>query len=115
MNQEKEKPVDSVKSSEELIRHIDEIPEEIEAYEGVRRTVSQFNAKVTDDAGQNIIQSDAAKKVTITIPADDQILETRSKGDTRDASAWDAVFVIRLLKKAVLNGWKIIRGKRGLS
>ena len=115
MNPEKEKPLDTRKTSEGITTHIDEIPEEIEAYEGVKRTISQFNAQVTDDSGTNLIQSDSTKKVTITIPADDVTLKTQSKGSSDDTLTWDSVFLIRLLKKAIFNGWKIIRGERGQS
>lgn len=108
-------PMSRRETPEDITEHIEDIPEEIEAHEGVKRTVSQFNAKVSDDSGNNLIQSQANQNVTISIPQDDQVLNAQSKGSADDSSTWLAVFFRRLIKKAILYGWKIIRGENKTS
>ncbi len=100
----------NIPDNQDVSEHIDDIPEEIEAHEGVKRTVSQFGAKVTDDSGNNIIQSQANQNITITIPTDDSTLQSQSKGNADDSSTWLAVFFKRLLLKAKYFGWNVFRG-----
>jgi C4-type Zn-finger protein len=112
MNPEREKEDLFQKTPEGVLEHVNEIPEEIESLEGVKRTVSKFSTNVTDDRGQSLIQSDDNKKVTITISSDDATLKNQSKGDSQDSQTWNAVFLLRMIKKAFINGWEIIRGRR---
>jgi hypothetical protein len=87
-----------------------EIPPAIERG-GVKTVPTQVTAQVTDDSGQQLIQTPATKKVTITIPADQGKLQDWSKGSPADALTWLGAFWIRMIKKALHFGWKIF--KRG--
>lgn len=99
------------RTPEGIIEHIDDISEEVEAVEGVKRTVSTYSKQVTDDAGNNLTQSSDNQSVTVVIPQDDATLAANSKGDTTSALTWLAVFWKRLKKKALHFGWRIIKGK----
>ena len=68
---------------------------------------SQFTAQVTDDAGQPLIQT-SKNQVTIQAPADTATLTSWSKGPITSALTWLGAFWLRILKKAVHFGWKVI-------
>lgn len=88
-----------------------EIPEEIEAKEGVKATKSSFDAKIEDQDGKPMVESPATKDVTITIPTEIEKIETLSKGSTDDSVTWWATYYLRKVKQALKNGWRIITGK----
>ena len=85
-----------------------EIPPELERGGHLQPVPSQFQAKVTDDSGKPLIQTSQAKTVTIQIPASQKELESWSKGDSENAITWFAVFWIRLIKKGLHFGWRMI-------
>lgn len=87
----------------------EEFPEEVERKDGVKVVRSQITAKVTDDSGKPLITSPVTKTVSITIPADDQKLTSLSRGSTNDAITWFAMFWLRMIKKAIHFGWKILK------
>ena len=86
-----------------------EIPPELERGGHVQPIPSQFQAKVSDDNGKPLIQTPQAKSVTIQIPATQGELESWSKGDSENAITWFAVFWIRLIKKGLHFGWRMIK------
>ncbi|OGM11775.1 hypothetical protein A2Z22_04365 [Candidatus Woesebacteria bacterium RBG_16_34_12] len=86
------------------------IPEHIEKKEGIVPRQAQFTAQVTDDQGQPLIQTPQAKTITIQLPADQVQLAALAKGSPSKALTWFAQFWLRLIKKAIHFGWKIVKG-----
>ena len=81
----------------------------IERKEVVTPVPSQFKAQVTDDSGNKVISTPQTTKVDIVIPEIDKAtLEVKIKGDTRESSVWSAGYWLRLFKKAVYFGWKVL-------
>jgi len=80
----------------------------------VQQIPSQFTAQVSDDSGKPLIQTPQTKTVTIQIPATQKQLEEWSKGDSENAITWFAVFWIRLIKKGLHFGWRMIKKITGL-
>ena len=96
------------KAPEETVEEIPtEIPEEVEAKEGVKAVKTQITAKV-EDGGKPLMESPVTKEVSIEIPKDKDTLEAYSKGDTEDAITWWGASFLRLIKKALHFGWKIL-------
>ena len=85
------------------------IPEHIEKKEGVIPRQTQFTAQVTDD-GKPLIKTPQAKTVTIQVPADQTQLTQLSKGSPVNALTWFSVFWLRMIKKAIYFGWRVVRG-----
>lgn len=84
-----------------------EIPPHIEQA-GVSVRPTQFTAQVTDDNGTPLVQSPATQVITITIPATQKQLEDWSKGSPVESLTWFAFYWLRMIKKALHFGWKII-------
>jgi len=87
-----------------------EIPPEVERATGVTPTKSQVTAQVADDTGKPLIQTPAAQKVTIQIPASPTQLDEWSKGSPGASLTWFAAFWMRIIKKAFHFGWKVMTG-----
>lgn len=69
----------------------------------------QFKAQVTDDNGNPIISTPQTSKPDIIIPEiNKETLEVRIKGDTEEPSVWSASYWLRIFKKAVYYGWKVL-------
>lgn len=99
---------------EEVVER-DEIPEispELQKA-GVQPRVQQVTAQVTDDQGRQLIQTPATQVVTIQIPAPQAQLADWSHGSPSSSLTWFAFFWLRMIKKALHFGWRIItrRGK----
>lgn len=92
-----------------------EIPPELEKGGHVTQVSSQFKAQVADDMGRNLIQTPQTQSVTIQIPATQSQLEDWSKGNPENALTWFAVFWIRLIKKGLYFGWRMIKKITGRS
>ncbi len=103
---EKEKIVDATEQGVEEIPQTPEIPPEIERV-GVTPTQSQFTAQVSDDQGNPLLQT-SQSNVTITLPTDHESLEKLSKGSISDALTWMSAYFLRMIKKAVHFGWKVV-------
>ena len=84
------------------------IPETLQQKTGVQVVQKNFKAQVKDSGGQPLIQTPPAQVITISPPADDNTLAGWSKGSTNSSQTWLAAFWIRIIKKAILLGWKII-------
>jgi len=85
-----------------------EVPEELKS-SGIEATERAFKARVKDKRGRNLIQTPATKKVTVQLPSDQTTLITQAKGSTTSSATWFATFWLRMIKKALHFGWKVIR------
>ena len=105
---EKEKPpVPPV--PEDVTERPVELPTEVEST-GAKVTRAQVTVQVTDDQGKQLIQSPATQVVTIQIPAAQAQLEDWSHGSPANSLTWFATFWLRLIKKAMYFGWKVVTG-----
>jgi hypothetical protein len=105
---EVEKP--QVQPQEGVVKEIPdtpEVPSHLEQH-GVTARPTQITAQVSDDAGAPLIQAPATQVVTITIPTTQQQLADWSKGSPSDSLTWLAMFWLRMIRKAVHFGWKVI-------
>lgn len=102
---EREKP----KVPEGVVEHPEtvEIPPHIEKG-GVAPSATHVTAQVSDDSGQPLIQTPASQKVTIQVPAAQDQLEDWSHGAPSSSLTWFAAFWLRLIKKALRFGWKVV-------
>jgi len=76
---------------------------------GVTSVPTQITAQVVDDkTGKQLIQTPGSQTVTITIPASPKQLDDWSKGSPSDSLTWFAFFWLRLIKKAIHFGWRIV-------
>lgn len=98
----------------EPIKNKYENPDEASALNIERKEVAspvptQFKAQVTDDKGNKLISTPEEKKADIIIPeVNKETLEVKIKGDTEESSVWSAGYWLRLFKKAVYYGWKVL-------
>jgi hypothetical protein len=92
--------------------HAEEFPETIQQIQGGVKVVQKnFKAQVNDDKGAPLIQTPPAQVITtVQPPADTNTLAKQAKGDTASSATWLAAFWIRIVKKALHFGWKIISG-----
>jgi hypothetical protein len=89
------------------------VPETLQQRTGVQVVQKNFKAQVTGDGGQSPAQTPPAQVVTIQPPADDSALKSWSKGSVTSAKTWLGGFWIRIIKKAMYLGWRILgRGKQ---
>jgi len=94
---------------EGVVKEIPDVPEIPKHLEKVAQPAQyQVTAKVTDDSGKPMMTSPATQKVTITIPAAPTKLADWSKGSATNSLTWFAAFWLRLMKKALHFGWKIV-------
>jgi hypothetical protein len=84
-----------------------EIPTNLQE-QGVVARPTQVTAQVADAAGKPLIQTPATQTVTITIPTSQQQLADWSKGSPTNSLTWFAFFWLRMIKKALHFGWRII-------
>jgi len=93
--------------------NIDEAsPLNIERKEVVTPIPTQFKAQVTDNQGNPIISTPETIKADIIIPeVNKETLEVKIKGDTEESSVWSAGYWLRILKKAIYFGWKVVFDK----
>lgn len=85
-----------------------EIPKYIEKA-GVSVRPSQPNFQVKGDNGQTLVQTPSTQSISIQVPSDDATLTAwATKGSTSDAITWLAAFWLRLIKKALHFGWRIL-------
>ena len=94
-----------------------ENPDEVSALNIERKEVitpvpTQFKAQVTDNQGNPIISTSQTTKADIVIPeVNKETLEVKIKGDTEESSVWSAGYWLRIFKKAIYFGWKVVFGK----
>ena len=90
------------------IPQVPDIPKEVEARDGVA-VVAHTPIDPVTDGGQQLTQTQANQAVSITIPSDQPTLTTQAKGNVVDALTWLAVFWLRMIKKAMHFGWRIVK------
>lgn len=83
------------------------VPETLQQ-SGVRVVQKNFTAQVKDDKGQPLIQTPPAQVITVTPPTDDTTLAAWSKGSITSSLSWLGMFWIRVIKKALHFGWRIV-------
>jgi len=96
------------------IKEIPESPEPSPSLQeiGVTAVPSQFTTVVTDDTtGLPLTQSPSTQTVTITIPASPAQLDDWSKGSPSSSLTWLATFWLRMVKKGLHFGWKVLTQK----
>ena len=87
-------------------------PLNIERKEVVTPVATQFRAQVTDDEGKKVIETPESRKIEIKIPdSNKESLEGKIKGTKDESTAWSAGYWLRILKKAIYFGWKVVFGK----
>jgi hypothetical protein len=83
------------------------VPETLQK-SGIKVVQKTFKAQSSDDKGQPLIQTPPAQVITVTPPADPATLALWSKGSTSSGLTWLAAFWLRIIKKAMHFGWRII-------
>jgi hypothetical protein len=84
-------------------------PLTIERKEVVTPVPTQFKAQVTDDNGNPIISTPQTTKADIVIPeVSREVLDGKAKGDVGEASVWSAGYWVRIFRKALFFGWKVL-------
>lgn len=78
---------------------------------GVKVVQKNFKAQTNDDKGKPLIQTPPTQVITVQPPTDDTTLTAWAKGDTTNAITWLGAFWIRVIKKAIHFGWKILNVK----
>lgn len=87
------------------------IPETLQKKTGVQVVQKNFKTQIKNDNGQPLIQTPMTQVITIAPPADSATLAGWAKGSTFSSLSWLATFWIRIIKKAMLFGWKVIGGQ----
>lgn len=91
---------------------VTERPDDIEVPKALKKDIEKvetaFTATVKDDKGKPIVQGPGDKKVVISIPSDQPTLQTQAKGKPGDSLTWFARFWLRMIKKAIHFGKKIV-------
>ncbi len=82
-----------------------EIPAAVE--QGITTVKKNFTGQVKS-GGKPLIQTPPAQVFTIQPPADSVTLTSQSKGSTTSSLTWFAAFWLRMIKKALHFGWKIL-------
>ena len=88
-----------------------EPPKETQPVEerGASQTPSQVVSQVVQDNNiQPVATSPTPQTVTITIPATTQQLDDWSKGSPDNSLTWLAFYWIRMIKKALFHGYRVI-------
>ena len=98
------------KKPEEIKEHQEEfiVPEKIQDI-GIKSTRSQVTAQIGDDDDDQLIKT-PVRKVTVTLPANQGVIEEWTKGDASNSSTWLGYFWVRIVKKALHFGWKLVVG-----
>lgn len=86
------------------------VPETLQQSTGVKVVPKNFTAQVKSDSGKPLIQTPPAQVVSVTPPASSQTLKSWSKGKSTNSLTWLGAFWLRIIKKALFFGWKIMGG-----
>jgi hypothetical protein len=100
---------------EERPEEFPEIPIEVENKSVVTPTPSHVKGVVTDAKGKPLTTPTDGQSVTIILPADPQALTATSKGTPDEAITWFAKFWLRMFKKAIYYGWRVLTGGKNAS
>lgn len=96
----------------QVIEHPEEFPETIQMNSSGAQVVQKnFKSQLSDSQGAPIIQTPPTQVVTtINPPSDTATLTTKSKGKITESATWLALFWLRIIKKAIFFGWRIVSG-----
>ncbi len=89
------------------------VPETLQQKTGVQVVQKNFKVQVKDDHGNPLIQTPPTQVITVSPPNDQESLVKESKGDVSSSSTWLATFWLRIIKKALYFGWKVLGRERG--
>lgn len=104
-------PISVERSPELIIRSEEvEVPPQL-VQEGIRAVEREFKTPVMGDHGQPLVVSPATQKISIQLPATQGQLIAWAKGPVSDSLTWFAAFWLRMIKKAVYFGWRLIGGE----
>jgi hypothetical protein len=98
-----------------ITERAEEFPETIQQIQGAKVVQKTFKAQVTDDKGKPIIQTPPAQVITVSPPSDSVTLTKQAKGDTTSALTWLAAFWLRVIKRAMYFGWKLVGKEQNVS
>jgi hypothetical protein len=85
------------------------VPEKLQqAVPGMKVVQKNFTAQVKGDKGQPLIQTPPTQVITVQPPADSTTLTNWSKGSVTSSLTWLGAFWIRVIKKALYFGWRVI-------
>jgi hypothetical protein len=90
------------------------VPETLKST-GVQVVKKTFNAQVKNDKGQPIIQTPPTQVITVQPPGDSATLTSWSKGSVSSSLTWLGAFWIRVIKKAIHFGWRVIGKEQNVS
>jgi len=76
-----------------------------QAMQNVTNAQGQVIAQSTDPANQ------AQTMIQVAVPVDQPTAENWSKGSINDSQTWYGVKIIRTIKQALHNSWKLVIGK----
>lgn len=108
MTQVEQEKTQSVPEDVKVVPETAEIPREVEQG-GTKSIPTQVTAQVTDDTGQSMMQTPTTQTTTIQLPADDDDINSWTKGSMTDSITWLGIFWKRMIKKAKHFGWKITK------
>jgi hypothetical protein len=94
----------------QVVETPEEFPETLQvSSSGAQVVQKNFTSQVADDKGNPIIQTPPTQVVTtVTPPSDTVALTSQSKGKITESATWLAAFWLRIIKKAIFFGWKIL-------
>lgn len=105
----------------EIKPNIAEVPQgQTEVGEAVKEAPTPFETNIQPSPGPFTVQPspqqaqtqavpvDDSNVVTITVPATPQQLEDWAKGPTDNSLTWLAFYWIRMIKKALLHGYRVM-------
>lgn len=80
---------------------------------GAQVVQKTFKAQVRDDKGIPLIQTPPAQVITVSPPTDSATLAKQAKGSVSSSLTWLAAFWLRVIKKALHFGWRVVGGQNG--
>lgn len=87
------------------------VPETLQQSTGVKVVQKNFNAQVKDDSGAPLIQTPPTQVITVSPPASQTTLTSWSKGNITSSLSWLGAFWLRVIKKALHFGWRVVSGE----
>ena len=87
-----------------------EIPPKLTQETGIKAVERAIGANVKDGRA-DVIQSPETRQFTLQIPDVREKMEKLSKQSVGDSSTWFGAYFVRMIKKALYFGWKIVVGR----
>ena len=83
------------------------VPETLQQ-SGMKVVQKNFKAQVNDDKGAPLIQTPPTQVITVNLPSDQATLTKQAGGSVASSITWLAAFWLRVIKKAMHFGWRIV-------